>query len=244
LNNLNFGISFDFWNTLYGNGDESERQKKRIEYFYDVISTYINSDYKIIDKAFHASKKFFIDEWQNNFRTPTVTERIRYMSEKLSVAMNKNDIEETANYFGKLIFTIPPQTNPQNLKIVRRLSQKYPIGLISDTGYISGKYIRQFLIEQDMISTFTSLVFSDEQRYCKPHPSVFKLTCTNLDISCSQLIHIGDLEKTDVQGAIDSGGISIKYTGWNDNFSKASRADYIINSYQELSRTITDIVNR
>jgi putative hydrolase of the HAD superfamily len=241
---LNFGISFDFWNTLYGNGDEPERHKKRIEYFYDVISTYINTDYNTVDKAFHASAKFFIDEWQNKFRTPTATERIRYMSEKLSVTINNSDIEKTADYFGKLIFVVPPQINSQNLKIVRRLSQKYPIGLISDTGYISGKYIRQFLIEQDMISTFLSLVFSDEQRYCKPHPSVFKLTCNNLDISSSRLIHIGDLEKTDVKGVRDSGGISIKYIGWNDNSSKASNADYVINNYQELSRTITEIVNR
>ena len=37
-----FGVSIDFWNTLYGNGDEPERHKRRVEYFHSVISEFIN----------------------------------------------------------------------------------------------------------------------------------------------------------------------------------------------------------
>jgi FMN phosphatase YigB (HAD superfamily) len=191
------GISFDFWNTLYGNGDESKRHKSRVEYFYKIISNYIKIDLNSIEKAFRASTEFFIDEWQNNYRTPDAGERIQYMSKLLSVKLSVADIDRTVDNFGKLIFTVPPQQNPQNLTIVRQLAETYPIGLISDTGYISGKYIRQFLTEERMISCFSSLVFSDEQKHCKPHSSVFKMTCKKLKINCSQLIHIGDLEKTD-----------------------------------------------
>jgi len=241
---LNFGISFDFWNTLYGNGDEPERHNRRVEYFYNLISTYIDTDYETIEKAFSASTKYFLHEWHNNFRTPTARERIQLMSDKLSVKLKENDIERAVDYFGKLIFLVPPVFNSQNLEIVRQLSKIYPIGLISDTGYISGKFIRQFLTEQEMISPFTSLVFSDEQPHCKPHNSVFKLTCKNLNVKCSQLIHIGDLEKTDIKGANESGGIAIRYTGWNNVESDHSLAKYIVDDYQKLSQTITEIVNR
>jgi len=241
---LNFGISFDFWNTLYGNGDEPERHKRRTEYFYNIISTYIKTDYNSIDEAFRASTEFFINEWQNNYRTPTAVERIQFMSGLLSVNLNNADIEKTADYFGKLIFTVPPSRNSYNLSIVGELAKNFPLGLISDTGYISGKYIRQFLKEQKMISYFKSLVFSDEQTHCKPHSSVFKLTCDNLKIPCSRLVHIGDLEKTDIKGIKNSGGIGIKYVGWNNNSPEKSMANYIINDYRELSKTITDITNR
>jgi putative hydrolase of the HAD superfamily len=240
---LKFGISFDFWNTLYGNGDEPERHNRRVKFFYNIVSTYKKTDHNTIEKAFRASTEYFLHEWQNNFRTPTATERILYMSDILSVKLKNTDLEKTVDFFGKLIFTVPPVTNSKNLDIVRQLATKYPLGLISDTGYISGKYIRRFLTDQEMITPFTSLIFSDEQPYCKPHFSLFKLTCDNLKIDCSRLIHIGDLEKTDVKGANDAGGIGIKYTGWHNNPAEKSLAKYIINDYQTLSRTITDIVN-
>ena len=241
---MNFGISFDFWNTLFGNGDEPERHSKRVEFFHDIISTYIKTDIDTIEKAFRASTEFFVHEWQNNYRTPTASERILFMSDILSVNLKKTDLYKTVDFFGKLIFTIPPVANLNNLNIVRQLAEKYPLGLISDTGYISGKYIRQFLKEQKMISPFASLVFSDEHPHCKPHTSLFKLTCDNLKISCSRLIHIGDLEKTDVKGAYDSGGIGIKYTGWNNNDVDESLANYIVDDYHQLSETIKHIVNR
>jgi len=240
---LKFGISFDFWNTLYGNGDEPERHYRRVNYFYKIVSTYIKTDINTIEKALRASTKYFVYEWQNNYRTPTASERILYMADILSVKLKNTDLEKTTDFFGKLIFTVPPVTNPINLDIVRQLATNYPLGLISDTGYISGKYIRQFLTDQNMLTSFTSLLFSDEHPHCKPHSSLFKLTCDKLKIDCSRLIHIGDLEKTDVKGANDVGGIGIKYTGWHNNPAEKSLAKYIINDYQTLSRTITDIVN-
>jgi FMN phosphatase YigB (HAD superfamily) len=241
---LKFGISFDFWNTLFGNGDEPLRYKRRLEYFHNVISTYTDTGHSSIEKAFRASTKFFIHEWQNNFRTPTAPERIQYMADFLSVDIDKSDIEKTADFFGQLIFSIPPEVNAENIKIVRQLSENYPIGLISDTGYISGKYIRQFLAEHDLVSHFTSLVFSDEQKHSKPHLSVFELTCQKLKVSCTKLIHIGDLEKTDIKGAHTAGAIAIKFTGWSDNTSDHSIADYILHDYQSIKKTIDHIANR
>jgi FMN phosphatase YigB (HAD superfamily) len=241
---LTFGISFDFWNTLYGNGDELERYKRRVEYFYNIISSYKKIDINSVEKAFQASTEFFVHEWQINFRTPTTSERIHFMSRKLDVDLKRTDLDKTAEFFGNLIFSVPPQSDLQNLTVVRQLAEKCPLGLISDTGYISGKYIRMFLTKQKIISYFDSLVFSDEQAHCKPHSSVFKITCHNLKIAHSHLIHIGDLEKTDIRGARDLGGIGIKYTGWKNNSTEVSLADYTIDKYPELFQLITRIVNR
>jgi len=238
-----FGISFDFWNTLYGNGDEPKRHNLRVEYFYKSVSKYIKIDLNSIEKVFQASMEFFIYEWQNNFRTPTASERILYMANLLSVKLKSNDIDEISEYFGNLIFSVPPQNTPLNLTIVKEFAQNYPLGIISDTGYISGKHIREFLKNEGLLSCFNSLVFSDEQKYCKPHHSVFLKTSKKLNIPCSRLIHIGDLELTDIRGAKDSGCISIRYTGWNNGSHGDSRADQIINNYQDLSQTIGEIAN-
>jgi len=243
LTNKPFGISFDFWNTLYSNGDEPKRHDLRVEYFYNIASNYIKIDRNTIEKAFRASTKFFVYEWQNNCRTPSASERIQYMANLLSIQLEENDIDKTSEYFGRLIFSVPPQNTSINLNIVKQLAENYPLALISDTGYISGKFIREFLQKEGIISFFKSLVFSDEEEFCKPHTSVFQKTCKKLIIPCSQLIHIGDLEYTDIKGAKDSGCIGIRYTGWNNGPPDDSQADHIINNYNELFQRIGSITN-
>jgi HAD superfamily hydrolase (TIGR01549 family) len=244
LTRKSFGLSFDFWNTLYGNGDEPERHRLRVEYFHRIISNYIDVNNDTIEKVFRASTEFFIFEWQHNYRTPSAQERIQYMADLLSLTLRMEDIEKISRFFGEVIFDIPPQNNSENLTIIQQLADVYPMGIISDTGYISGKYIREFLKKEGIISCFQSLIFSDEREYGKPHISVFLQTCKNLNIPCSQLIHIGDLEQTDIQGAKNSGCIGIKYTGWNNNPTVNSQADQIVDNYKDLAQTIGEIVNR
>ena len=243
LTRKSFGISFDFWNTLYGNGDEPERHRLRVEYFHRTISKFINVNIDTIEKVFRASTEFFIFEWQHNYRTPSAPERIQYMLNLLSLKLETKDIEKISRFFGGLIFDLPPQNISENLTIIQQLAENYPIGIVSDTGYISGKYIREFLKNEGIISCFKSLVFSDEQLYGKPHISVFLKTCKNLNIPCSRLIHIGDLEQTDIRGAKDAGCIGIRYTGWNNGSSVNSQADQIINNYEDLARIIGEIAN-
>jgi putative hydrolase of the HAD superfamily len=241
LINNSFGISFDFWNTLYGNGDESKRQILRIEYFNKIVSKYKKINRNSIENVFQASTAFFLHEWQHNYRTPSTLERIQYMSKLLSIQLEKPDIEKIRTYFGQLIFSVPPQNTSRNLEIIKQLAEYYPLGIISDTGYISGKFIREFLQQEEIISIFKSFVFSDEQDYCKPHPSLFRKTCKKLNISCSKLIHIGDLEHTDIKGAKNSGCIGIRYTGWNNGPPNDSQADHIINNYEDLLLAIKNI---
>ncbi len=216
---MNYGISFDFWNTLYGNGPESKRQKLRAGYFRKTIAKYKKYKLKTVKTAFSASTDLFIQNWRYKQRTPTPPERIQYMAK------------------------IPPQNIRSVNTIIAQLAAKYPLGIISDTGYITGEYIRDFLEKEQLLPHFHSLVFSDEQKYCKPHASVFRLTCNSLKVDCSRLIHIGDLEHTDVKGVNDAGGISIKYIGNHINTSGDSRADYTIDSYEALPHLIDKIIS-
>jgi putative hydrolase of the HAD superfamily len=240
---MNYGISFDFWNTLYGNGTESKRQKLRVGYFRKIIANYKKYNFKTVETAFSASMDLFLQNWQNKQRTPTPSERIQYMAKILGVDLNDNEVNQISEYFGNLIFKIPPENIHSVNTIVAQLAEKYPLGIISDTGYITGEYIRGFLEKERLLPYFRSLVFSDEQKYCKPHASVFQLTCNSLKVDCSRLIHIGDLEHTDVKGIKDAGGISIKFTGNNINISGNSQADYTIDSYDALPHLIDKIIS-
>jgi HAD superfamily hydrolase (TIGR01549 family) len=238
---MSFSVSFDFWNTLFANGAEEKRQELRIKFFRTFIPAGNDPGSDAVKAAFVAATEYFLHHWRTNLRTPTASERIIFIAKQLSINLNKQNVREIADYFGSLIFEIPPHPIADVHSTIAHLASKYSLGIISDTGYISGKYIRQFLKNEGMFAYFQSFVFSDEQMHSKPHPAVFQITCNNLGNRCSKLIHIGDLEETDIQGAKNAGCISIKYTGTYPNIAGETRADYQIRNYDGLPQLIDSI---
>lgn len=239
-----YGISFDFWNTLYANGAEDQRQNLRIQYFHKILSGYGDISLDKIRDAFKASTRMFYDQWINKQRTPGAPERIQFMCDEIGVKLDDDHVNKSAEYFGKIIDLVPPQKIPHINNLILELTKDYPLAIISDTGYINGYYIRTFLKKEKLLSCFQSQFFSDEHDHCKPHPSVFRMTCDNLSVDCARLIHIGDLEHTDVRGIKDIGGISIKFVGSNDSTGTESQADFVIDDYKELYTVIHKITTR
>ncbi len=236
-------MSFDFWNTLYLDGREDKRFMLRQEYLAQIINSYRPITSEEFKNALSKSADFFFSEWQNNSRTPTVWERIRFISNYLSVEIREEHVNEIADYFCSLIFSVPPEEIREIKVVIPDLAQKFPLGLISDTGYITGKYIRQFLQRENLLQYFSSFMFSDEQANSKPHRSVFEKTAENLHISLDRLIHIGDLERTDIAGARQAGCYCVKFTGANNSVSPdKTQAHFVINNYQELPATLTKLI--
>jgi putative hydrolase of the HAD superfamily len=69
------------------------------------------------------------------------------------------------------------------------------------------------LADHDLLDLFDSLVFSDEAGRSKPHIEVFDITARSLDATPDEIVHIGDLEYTDIVGAKQAGFHAIRFTG-------------------------------
>jgi len=239
---MSLALSFDFWNTLYAPGLETERQLLRVTRFSEEVEKHVSVEKREIEAAFSASTEFFFTEWQKNQRTPTPSERIAHMSDRLGVRLDESQISDLCDYFGSLIFAVPPAEIPGIKSLIGRLAENYPLAIISDTGYISGKYIRDFLKKENLLSFFKSLIFSDEEKNSKPHTSLFYKTADNLGVSPGQIIHIGDLEQTDIHGAVSAGFKSIKFIGENTPPENESAADQIIASYSDFVSALQEIL--
>lgn len=238
---MDFAISFDFWNTLFADGMEPDRRQLRIDYFYNLVSKKSDISRKDTETAFDVSSDYFLNEWRNKFRTPATAERIIIMADYLKVELDKNEIENCRKYFAEIIKEIPPLEIPWVKNIIPQLSGKFKLGIISDTGYISGQYIREFLQENDLVKYFDSVLFSDEQGYSKPHRQMFLKTAQNLGTIPQKLIHIGDLERTDIEGAKASGCKAILFTGASGKNGHPTSADFVMNDYKELEQILSRI---
>jgi len=240
----NTAISFDFWNTLYADGAENSRMDRRKALFKNTVNTYRSVSEIEINKAFDLSFDFFISEWKEKMRTPTAVERISLMARHLKIDLPYNEVAELAEDFGRLIMEIPPLEIKGVKRTVRILAEKYQLGIISDTGYICGRHIRSFLEKEGMMDCFSSLVFSDEHSHSKPHFSVFKKTADQLNVTLAGLIHIGDLERTDILGASKAGCRSIKFTGANHRSAEKSAATYVANTYESVLTELKNLVSQ
>lgn len=234
-------ISFDFWNTLYGDGAEYQRKRERKICFQKVAGRYRKIDESETEAAFKAASDLFLNEWISFHRTPTAATRIAHMAACLDLPFDQNDSDELIQLFGNMIFTIPPAPIEGIKTVIDKLSHSFPLGIISDTGYISGKYIRRFLEQEKMLQFFQSTVFSDEHSHSKPHKSVFAKTAEALRVQISDLIHIGDLERTDIAGAKNAGCTAIKYVGVHNDASGIETPDFVLNNYAELFGLLNQI---
>jgi HAD superfamily hydrolase (TIGR01549 family) len=168
---------------------------------------------------------------------------VRLIGQCLSLEFSDDHINEIADYFCSLIFSVPPAEIAEIKSLLPGLAGEFPLGLISDTGYITGHYIRKFLQQENLLQYFSSFMFSDEQENSKPHRSVFEKTAANLNIPLGRLIHIGDLERTDITGARQAGCYCIKYTGaYKPAAQDNTQAHYIIDNYLDLPPVLNRLI--
>jgi len=88
--------------------------------------------------------------------------------------------------------------------------------------------LKRVLAGHDLLHLFDSLVFSDEAGRAKPHREVFERAARSLSADPREMVHIGDLERTDIIGAKQAGYHAIRFTG--------------ITAMEEGERTIADFV--
>ncbi|WP_370900470.1 HAD family hydrolase [Chryseobacterium gossypii] len=82
------------------------------------------------------------------------------------------------------------------------------INILSNTGFIKGKTMRKFLIQENLDQYIDFHVYSDEIRCSKPNPVAFQEVKNNLrnqDLQLDQVLHIGDNPVADYKGARDFG---------------------------------------
>ncbi|RMZ59067.1 HAD family hydrolase [Chryseobacterium nematophagum] len=82
------------------------------------------------------------------------------------------------------------------------------INILSNTGFIKGKTMRKFLMEENLDQYIDFHIYSDETHCSKPNPLIFQEVNKKINhkkLEKDQILHIGDNPIADYKGAKDFG---------------------------------------
>ncbi len=107
-------------------------------------------------------------------------------------------------------------------------------GLVCDTGMTPGRVVRQLLDQAELSKHLEVLCFSDEVGVPKPGNEIFEAALAELGVRPPEAIHIGDLRRTDIAGALGVGMHAARFRGVHDDQSDAPEAKIVLDRHEQL----------
>lgn len=223
-------ITFDFWMTLFREQDREARHDFRVQAFCRATGA-PEAD---TARALQAAHDEFFRVHVSEQRTLAPEDAVRMVCEALDLTLDDATARSLAHDFGTAIHVFPPALIEGALEAVRAAAFRGPIGLISDSGMSPGTSLRKLLDDHGFSSHFTVLTFSDELGVAKPQAPMFERTAAALGVAPSELLHIGDLEPTDIAGVHAVGGQGALFAGANDRFAETTSAEFVFRHWSEF----------
>jgi putative hydrolase of the HAD superfamily len=225
-------VTFDFWGTLYRevaeNGDL--RMRKRAQVLADALGADpADTERALQDAALEFNRVHLAEQ-----RTLTPHDAVRLATAALGATLPGAMADEMARFFAAIILEHPPEPVKDALEAVRAAAACVPVGIISDTGISPGSSLRVLLERDGFLPHLKCLTFSDEVGVAKPQAVMFTRTAGALGVAPGEMLHLGDLEPTDIAGIRALGGRAGLFAGVNSNFLEVTRAEYVFRTWREF----------
>jgi len=244
-------ITFDFWDCIaIDDSDEPKRAAAglpsksvaRAALFTDeVLAHHPEIGIDRASDAYDTTERIFRHHWKVEHYTPSVADRFNAGFEFLEIERTPG-FDAMVESLEMMEVRIPPDHIADAPEIIRELSGKYPLGIISDTIMTPGTGLRQILDSWGILDCFSHFVFSDEAGAAKPAKRVFELASAGLNTPYANLVHIGDRESNDIVGPRDIGAHAILITASIDRRDDTgTRASAVCERYVDLPGIIASL---
>ena len=233
-------VTFDFWGTLYQN---ATGRKKRLHLLEEALARHAQPyPQATLEAAHRHAWSVWQRIWREEHRSITVEHWLREMLAFLKTDLPKDVVAGLRRPIEEIyLHGDAPRPVPGVAEVLPRLSQRYRLGLISDTGVTPGRVLREILRRDGLLDYFQALTFSDETGAAKPLPEQFLRTLATLEARPEEAAHIGDLPETDLAGAQAVGMKAILFLGVSDRQDGRQLADAAFEEYGELQELLESL---
>ena len=201
-------VTLDYWDTIYLGASvplRVQRRKEALMRMLERIGEHVSpGDF---DRLYRASAVEADRWWREEHRGYTATDRIHWLLAQLSVHRPSDcvDVAQAVDEVDATLTDYPPALLPGAKDALARLARRFTLAIVSDTGFAGG-HAQDRLLEQDGIrGFFAATIYSMDVGHAKPHPVPFRAALVALGIPAHDALHVGDIERTDIAGALGVG---------------------------------------
>jgi FMN phosphatase YigB (HAD superfamily) len=222
-------VTYDCWGTLLQDRDWEGAMHKRI----GALSRFLHLD---VDEATSLLKEAWLkheEAWKQVAafgpgRMAAYCLESKGISDDASLEELTREFEEATIEYG----VDPVDGAKETLEALERAGIRR--ALVCDTGMTPGRVVRQLLEQADLVQHLEVLCFSDEVGEPKPGNRIFEKALAGLGVQPPEAIHVGDLRRTDIAGAMDVGMHAARFRGVHDDQSDAPEAKIVLDRHIEL----------
>lgn len=233
-------VTLDYWDTLYDGSPTPERRAHRLEALQAMLRR-IGADVpsEQFDQLYRASAAEADRWWRDEHRGYTTADRIRWLLAQLAIE-RPHDCEHIAQAVEEVdtaLVEFPPPLLPGAADAVHALARRFTLAIISDTGFASGRAQDRLLERDGLLSEFAVTVYSMDVGHAKPRPEPFRRALEATGVAPASALHVGDIERTDVMGALNVGMRAVRLDVVRAGGSSA--AEYVATSLGDLVDYLT-----
>lgn len=228
-------VTFDYWDTLYAGAVLAERISFRQAALRRMLTDLGHAiEDEELATLYQASSHEADRWWREEHRGYTAAERIRWILQRLAIERPENceHVARCVQAVDDALVEYPPPLLPGASSALAALAPAYRLGIISDTGFASGR-AQDALLERDGLrALFEVTVYSVDIGHAKPRREPFRAAIHALDLAPNEVLHVGDNERTDVRGALDAGMRAVRVDFVRQNGPSA--AELVARTFDEL----------
>ena len=237
-------ITFDYWDTLYEGGAVPERVALRRTAVGALLGAYGRElPEEQLRALYEASGHEAERWWSEEHRGYTTQERLRWILERAAVTPRENcrHVAAAVDAVDNALLMLPPAMLPGAWQMLRAMSRRVTLAVISDTGFASGRAQDRLLEKDGARKFFAATIYSMDVGHAKPRPEIFAAAVETLGMPAHEILHVGDNERTDVRGALAAGFRAIRLDVVRNG--GPSEAEFVARTFEELTDYLRNLVH-
>ncbi|MDJ0934443.1 MAG: HAD-IA family hydrolase [Kiloniellales bacterium] len=242
-------VSFDLWDTLVRkDSDEPKRAAQglrsklaeRRRLVWQALNDLAPIAEDAVAAAYDGADAAFDRTRQEDFVTWTIGERLRRVLDSLGRDLPAETFAEIVKAHEEMEIAIPPDATEGIAEALGALTLRYRLCVVSDTLVSPAGTLRRLLASQGLGDFFTGFAFSDEVGQAKPHRAIFESAADQLGVEPQEMLHVGDSEDEDIEGAKALGMKAILFVG----VGGSGRADTAADAVCERAADLPEIIEQ
>ena len=203
-------LSFDLWQTLMHDSKEQghKRAALRASRMHAALARAgLATPLEEVEAACHDVWQEWETRWWEHDQDPGFDAQMAWLLRRLDVPDESSQLaaELRAGYIDP-VFALPPEADPAAIPLLSQLrAQGLRLCLICNTSVTPGFALRRLLARWGLDRLLEVQLFSDELGIRKPAPAIYHEAARQLDVPIGALVHVGDRQDVDVDGAIAAG---------------------------------------